>query len=85
MHGQHVLKYLPVPTALPSTVAFPTFSTAPRQPDATLTDIGHYLLGHPHEEALTKLLLAADGEKVIKSSLSLCESCAVANAKQIVS
>jgi hypothetical protein len=60
MHGQHVLEYSPVPSAQFSTAACSTSSTSPRQPVAASTDIWHCRLGHIHEEALTKLLAAAD-------------------------
>jgi hypothetical protein len=85
MHGQHVFEYTPILPSEPSTAAFPVSSITPKQPAHATTDVWHCGLNRHHAEAISKLPDAANGIKINKSALTLCESCAVSNAKQIVS
>ncbi len=84
MHRQHVVEYTRVTSTTPSS-AFHVLSTAPRRLAVATTDIWHCCLGHLHAEALAKLHAAAEGVKITASSLAPCETCALANAKQVIS
>jgi hypothetical protein len=84
MHRQHRVEYTPVTSTSPSCALFVS-STAPRCPTAATMGIWHYHLGHLHAEALVNLPAAAEGVKITSSSLALCDTCALANAKQVSS